>query len=63
MITLAPRGCGVVVVRVGNGVDAGDDGVVRIGTEVRTTVAIGVIAVGVVGTGVEVTVEVPTGVT
>jgi hypothetical protein len=39
----------VVVVRVGSGVGAGGDGVVRIGTSVGT----GVTAAGVIGRGVE----------
>jgi hypothetical protein len=54
-------GCGVV--RVGTGVDAGGDGVVRVGTGVGTTVETGVTAAGVIATGIEGTVEVPTGVT
>jgi len=50
---LAAIGGGVVVVRAGNGVGAGGDVVVRIGTEVAATVGTGVTAAGVIGTGVE----------
>ena len=55
---MAIGGC---VVRGGKGGDGGGDCGVRVGTAVGTSVGTGVTAVGVIGTGVEVSVGIATG--